>query len=95
MKWTRNESCCKGYSILLIGCHRICISHINNDTFFDFVYYKSSEKIFTGYVRAKGFDQAEQIVIQRIKEELSCRAAYANKLLSDFDKVVNANETLD
>ena len=96
MKWKRSNDHIAEYSTFSIGVrHYISIRHIEDDELFSYVYSKNGEEILKGYIRANGLDEAEYVILHRIRDDLSWEANRYSKLLKDFDVKVNANETLD
>ena len=95
MKWTRGKDHIQEYSNGYIGVrHYISMTHKNGDDNYHYTYTNNSLICF-GDIPAGNWDEAEQIAIKRIKEELSWRTNYWKRLLNDFNAEVNANETLD
>lgn len=91
MKWTRSGTpgleCSTGY----IGLrHYICLQHIEDYEHFSYSYSENGSRVIVGYLHAHGWDEAEQLVVKKIKEELTWRAEYWSGLFNNFCSEVNA-----
>lgn len=95
MKWVRSNDHIAEYSTFSIGIsHYISVRHIEDDELFSYVYSKNGEQILKGYIRANGWDEAEYVILHRIRDELSWQANRYSKLLKDFDAEVSTNEEI-
>jgi hypothetical protein len=96
MKWTRSRgSSPTEYSTGCVGlrCY-ISMSHADYSKHFWYTYSVNGEEILHGNFDANNWDEAEQIVVLRIRKELSSRAERWNQLLSDFDEEMSVNEEI-
>lgn len=96
MKWTRSKvneitECSTGYIDIR---HYISMSHTSYNNHYWYVYSVNGEKILDGQFEAKSWDDAEQIVMLRIRKELSWRADLWNRRLEIFDQGVIESENL-
>lgn len=96
MKWIRSKYHIQEYSTLSIGArHYISMVRKPDTRLYLWSYSKNCEQILYRSFYADSWDEAEQLVIKKIKEELSWKAEHWNKMLNDFDKEVSANEAVD
>lgn len=97
MKWTRSKANdINEYSTGYIGLrHYISMSHTSYNNHYWYTYSINGERITFGSFEAKSWDEAEQIVVEKIRSELSWQAERWARLLGNFDKEVNASETVD
>lgn len=91
MKWTRCGNHSTGY---IDVCHYICITHMGSE-YYEYVYAEKGSRIFHRAVKANNWDEAEQLVVKKIQDELAHAAEYWCRLWRNFNEEVNANETLD
>ena len=95
MKWTRskideNRELSTGY----IGLrHYISISHTSYNKHYWYTYSVNGERVFDGQFEAECWDEAEQIVVLKIRKELSWRAQLWEERLKNFDKGMSENES--
>ena len=97
MKWTRSKANdINEYSTGYIGLrHYISMSHTSYNTHYWWKYSVNGEQIAFGSFDAESWDEAEQIVVLRIRDKLSLQAERWNRLLGNFDKEVSESETVD
>ena len=95
MKWVRSKTPLKEYSTLYFGVrHYIVMTHDPRSDIYWYTYSKNGEEIYSGYRNANNWDEAEQIALKNIGKELLWQAERSNRLMNDFNKEVNANETM-
>jgi hypothetical protein len=95
MKWTRSKDEYIEYSTGYIGLrHYISVSYTSWSKHFWYIYSVNGEEVLHGNFEADCWEEAEQIVILKIRRELSFKAERWNRLLENFDKEINANENL-
>lgn len=83
------------YSSIYFGMrHYIFIDRNKNEDWYRFVYSKNCERICCGSYKANNFDEAEQKILQQVRDKLEWEVQRWNRLLSDFDKEVNDNENI-
>ena len=91
MKWTRskideNRELSTGY----IGMrHYISMSHTSYNNHYWYTYSVNGERVVEGRFEAESWDEAEQIVVLKIRTELSWRADMWEERLENFDKGVS------
>lgn len=94
MEWTRSKGEVCEYSTGYVGlCNYISMSHTTYNNHYWYTYSVDGEEMFHGSFNAKNWDEAEQIAVDRIREELSYRAERWKKMLEDFNGGVSASGT--
>ena len=94
MKWTRskideNREISTGY----IGLrHYISISHTSYNNHYWYTYSVNGERVLERQFEAESWDEAEQIVVLKIRKELSWRADLWSQRLENFDKGMIEND---
>lgn len=97
MKWIRskideNREISTGYISMQ---HYISMSHTSYNNHYWYTYSVNGEKVLEGRFEAASWDEAEKIVVLKIRTELSWRADIWSQRLENFDKEVNESETVD
>ena len=97
MKWTRskideNRELSTGYIDMR---HYISMSHTSYNNHYWYLYSVNGERVLNGQFEAKSWDEAEQIVVLKIRKELLWRADMWSQRLENFDKGVSESETVD
>lgn len=59
-----------------------------------FTYYVNGGAVLHGSFNAQNLNEAEQIVVLKVREELAWRAERYSKMLTNFDKELNESENL-
>lgn len=97
MKWTRSKSNdINEYSTGYIGLrHYISMSHTSYNKHYWYTYSVNGERVSSGSFEAESWDDAEHIVIMKIRMDLSWNAELWNERLANFNKEVILNEALD
>ena len=97
MKWTRskideNREVSTGY----IGLrHYISMSHTSYNKHYWYEYSVNGEEILGGQFDAECWDEAEQIVVLKIRNKISEQARSWEERLKNFDKRMSESETVD
>ena len=96
MKWTRSKANdINEYSTGYISLrHYISMSHTSYNKHYWYAYSVNGEEVVGGQFDAECWDEAEQIVVLKIRKELSWRAELWEERLENFDKGVSESETV-
>ncbi len=95
MKWTRSAGNVSEYSTGYLGKLKyISMSHTIHSSHYWYTYSVNGEEILHGRFDANSWDEAEQIVVLKIRNELSHKAERWNELLCGFDKGMSENEEI-
>ena len=88
MKWTRskideNRELSTGY----IGLrHYVSMSHTSYNNHYWYTYSVNGERVLEGQFEAESWDEAEQIVVLKIRNKISEHAKLWEERLENFDK---------
>ena len=94
MKWTRskideNREVSTGYISMR---HYISMSHTSYNNHYWYTYSVNGERVLEGQFEAESWDEAEQIVVLKIRKELSWWAKLWEERLENFDKGMSEND---
>ena len=93
MEWTRCKDHIQEYSNGYIGLrHYISITHKTDTNKYHYTYTNNGSLICFGDFKTSNWDDAERIVINKIKEYLLDMVKYYNQMRLDFNAGVNAND---
>lgn len=94
MKWARiKTNDFLEYSNVIIGTNiSIAMSHTSYNNHFWYTYSVNGEDVVNGAFDAENWDEAEQIVLLKIRKELAYQAELWNERLINFDKEMSASE---
>lgn len=96
MKWTRSKDHIQEYSNGYIGLrHYISMTHKADTDNYHYTYTNNGSLICFGDIKTDNWDDAEQIVIKRIKSYLFDMVKYYNQMQTDFNIGVISNEVVD